>query len=322
VGPVASKGLRLAARSIDAVAELVLVILAWWALGDIQKVFTDLFLAAAVISAYETLSMLWLGGTPGMRLLGLRVAELDSSSRPAGAVCLRRGSMVAVLTVIPFIGWGLWLISTLGDALGRGFPDRVSGSMVVPDAFAGSVATRDLPGFADGARPPRMTPMGRVGDLDVRFRARLRRLTDSRLLACAIALLTLVAAIPAFATVEAILLSSVLWIVVFVGHETWLVHRTGATPGHVMAGLVIVSGRTGAPPSAGRSFARALVLGLLVYVPVLWPILTVSMMMMRYNDTGRGLHDLAGGTYVVSDPALNPEAQRHRAMRMRLGRAG
>ncbi|MGN6693947.1 MAG: RDD family protein, partial [Aquihabitans sp.] len=175
---------------------------------------------------------------------------------------------------------------------------------------------------ADGARPPRLTRLGRVGDLDVRFRARLRRLTDSRLLACAIALLTLVATIPAFATAEAIVISSVLWIVVFVGHETWLVHRTGATPGHVMAGLVIVSGRTGAPPSAGRSFARALVLGLLVYVPLLWPFLTVSMMMMRYNDTGRGLHDLAGGTYVVADPTLDPETQRHRAMRMRLGRAG
>lgn len=319
---MASKGLRLAARSIDAAAELVLVLLAWWALGDIQKPYTDLFLAAAVISAYETLSCLWFGATPAMRLLAMRVAELDASGRPSGAVCLRRGLLVAVLTVIPLIGWGLWLASTFGDALGRGFPDRVAGSMVVPDAFAGSVATKDLPGFADGVRPPRLTRWGRVGDLDVRFRARLRRLTDSRLLVCAIALLALVRAVPTFATGEAVLVSSALWIVVFVAHETQLVHRAGATPGHVMAGLVIISETTGAPPSTGRSFARALVLGLLLYVPLLWPVLTVSMLMMRHNDTGRGLHDVAGGTLVVADPTLDPETQRQRAMRMRLGRAG
>lgn len=298
------------------------MIAAWWAIGDIHKLFTDLFIAAAVITAYETLTCLWLGGTPAMRLLGVRVLELDSSGRPPAPVCLRRGLMVSVLTVIPFLGWGLWLASMFGDALGRGFPDRVSNSMVVPDAFAGSVATKDLPGFADGVRPPRLTPSGRVGDLDVRVRARLRRLTDSRLLAAAIGLLALAAAIPPFATGEVILISSAVWIVVFVAHETWLVHRTGATPGHVMAGLVIMSRTTGGPPSTGRSFARALVLGLLLYVPLFWPFLTVSMLMMRHNDTGRGFHDLAGGTIVVADPTLDPETQRQRAMRMRLGRAG
>jgi len=321
-GPVASKWVRFAARSIDASVELVAVIIAWYAIGDIHKLFTDLFLAAMVICAYETLSCLWLGATPAMRLLGVRVVELDASGRPSGAVSLRRGLMVAVLTVIPFIGWALWLGSMFGDALGRGFPDRVSNSMVVPDAFAGSVATRDLPGFADGARPPRLTSFGRVGDLDVRFRARLRRISDSRLLASAIGLLALTATIPPFATGKIILLSSAVWIVVFVAHETWLVHRRGATPGHVMAGLIIISRRTGGPPSSGRSFARALVLGLLLYIPLLWPILTISMLMMRHNDTGRGLHDIAGGTLVVADPKLDPETQRQRAMRMRLGRAG
>jgi uncharacterized RDD family membrane protein YckC len=319
---VASKGVRVAARAIDAAAEAVLVLLAWWAVGDAHKLFTDLFLAAAVITAYEALSCLWLGATPTMRLFGLRVVELDASGRPTGPVCLRRGVMVAVLTVIPVLGWGLWLASMLTDALGRGFPDRVAGSMVVPDAFARSVATKDLAGFADGVRPPRLTAWGRVGDLDVRFRARLRRLTDSRLMACAIAFLALIVTVPPFATGEMILISSAIWIVVFVAHETWLVHRTGATPGHVMAGLVIISRETGAPPGAGRSFARALVLGLLLYVPLLWPILFVSMSMMRYNDTGRGLHDVAGGTLVVADPKLDPETQRQRAMRMRLGLAG
>jgi uncharacterized RDD family membrane protein YckC len=321
VGPVASKGLRTAARAIDAVVEAVLVVIAWYAFGDLHKLFTDLFLAAAVITAYEALSCAWFGGTPSMRLLGLRVVELDLAGRPTGAAALRRGLMASVLTVIPFIGWGLWIASVFGDALGRGFPDRVSNTMVVPDDYRGAVATTDLAGFADGVRPPRLTPQGRVGDLDVRYRARLRRLNDSRLLAAAIGLLALAAALP-MTTGEAILLSSAAWIVVFVGHETWLVHRTGATPGHVLAGLVIVSQRTGGPPSKGRSFARALVLGLLLYIPLLWPFLGLSMILMRTTDTGRGLHDYAGGTLVVADPHLDPEAQRQRAMRMRLGRAG
>lgn len=314
--------MRAAARAIDASAEAVLVVLAWWAFGDAHKLFTDLFLAAAVITAYETLSLLWLGATPCMRLFNFRVIELDASGRPSGAVCLRRGLMVSVLTVIPVVGWGLWLASTFGDALGRGFPDRVAGSMVVPDAFVQSVATKDLPGFADGARPPRITPWGRVGDVDVRFRARLRRLTDSRALAIAISLLALVATIPPFATGGLILLSSAIWIVVFVIHETWLVHRTGTTPGHVMAGLVIMSRTTGGPPTTARSFLRALALGLLLYVPPLWIITLPMLLAMRHNDTGRGLHDYLAGTIVVADPALDPETQRQRAMRMRLGRAG
>ncbi len=322
---MASKWVRFAARAIDAAIELILVIAVWFVAGDAHKLITDLFLAAAAITAYEGLSCAWFAGTPAMRLLGLRVVELDAAGRPSAGVCVRRGAMVGVLTVIPIIGWGLWLVSMFGDALGRAFPDRVSGSMVVPDRFDGSVATKDLPGYADAVRPPRLTPLGRVGDLDVRYRARLRRISDSRLLAAAIGLLALAAAIPPFATVTVIIVTSAIWIVIFVAHETWLVHRTGATPGHRMAGLVIVSQRTGLPPSVGRSFARALVLGLLLYIPVLWvfpPLLPVSMLMMRHNETGRGLHDLAGGTLVVADPTLDPETQRQRAMRMRLGRAG
>lgn len=320
---MASKWVRFAARSIDAAVELVLVIGVWFVAGDAHKLITDLFLATMAIAAYEALSCTLFGGTPAMRLLGLRVVELDAAGRPSGAVCVRRGLMVGVLTVIPVIGWGLWLVSMFGDALGRGFPDRVANAMVVPDAFTGSVATKDLPGYADAVRPPRLTPLGRVGDLDVRYRARLRRISDSRLLAAAIGLLALAATIPPFATGTVIIVTSAIWIVIFVAHETWLVHRTGATPGHVMAGLVIVSKRTGRPPSVGRSFLRALVLALLLYVPPVWLFVTWwSLLLMRYTETGRGLHDYAGGTLVVADPQLDPETQRQRAMRMRLGRAG
>ena len=137
---MASKWVRFAARAIDAAIELILVIAVWFVAGDAHKLITDLFLAAAAITAYEGLSCAWFAGTPAMRLLGLRVVELDAAGRPSAGVCVRRGAMVGVLTVIPIIGWGLWLVSMFGDALGRAFPDRVSGSMVVPDRFDGAVA--------------------------------------------------------------------------------------------------------------------------------------------------------------------------------------
>ena len=38
---------------------------------------------------------------------------------------------------------------------------------------------------------------------------------------------------------ESVLTALLAWVVVFVAHETWLVHRTGVTPGHTIAGLVI-----------------------------------------------------------------------------------
>jgi uncharacterized RDD family membrane protein YckC len=318
---VASKGLRVAARTLDLIAEGVLVVVTWWLFGELARVYTNLFLAFLAIWAYEALTTLALGATPGKRLVGLRVASLDTVGRPTLAAAVRRGAMAGALLALPIVGWGAWLVSVLADALGRGFPDRAGDTMVVPDRFARTVATRDLPGYVDGVRPPRLTPVGRVGDLDVRARARLRRLSESRLLAVAIGMLALAVSLP-YATTTWILASSAAWIVVFVAHETWLVHGTGCTPGHRLAGLVIVDRRTGRPPGTVRSFLRALVLGLTLYVPPLWLLLGASLLMMRLSDSGRGLHDLAGGTVVVADARLDPETQRQRAMRLRLGRVG
>lgn len=125
-----------------------------------------------------------------------------------------------------------------------------------------------------------------MADPDVRARARLRRLHDSRILAGAIGLLALAVSLP-FTTAELVLASSLIWIMVFVSNETRLVHRKATTPGHLMAGLVIVDRRRGGPPSTPRSFARALVLGLTLYVPPLWPFLSVSLLLMRFHHQGR-----------------------------------
>jgi len=298
---------------------LVIVVLSIW--GDAAKIWTSLFLAYCSVWAYDAVTTWRFGGTPAKRILGLRVVQLDHVGPPTAGAAIRRGAVVAALTCTPVIGWGVLLASTVGEALRRGVPDRLAATMVVPDRFAATVTTRDLPGFADGARPPRMTALGRVADLDVRARARLRRLDDAPTLGAAIGLLALAVSLP-FTTGEIVLFSSAAWIVIFVAHETWLVHRTGATPGHDLAGIVIVHHRTGQRPSGPRSFLRALVVGLTLYVPPLWLFLGISLLMMRYTGRGRGLHDLVGGTIVISDPRLDGETQRQRSMRMRLGRAG
>jgi uncharacterized RDD family membrane protein YckC len=248
------------------------------------------------------------------------VAELDRAGPPTAAAALRRGATDGALCALPIVGWAIWAGVALSDPLGRGPADRVAGTMVVPDAFGDTVSTRDLAGFTDAVRTPRLVPWGRVADPDVRYRARLRRLTNSPTLAIAIGVLALAASLPVD-TAWFVLVTSAVWVVVFTVHETWLVHRTGTTPGHRAAGLVIVDRRNGAAPGRWRSFLRAATLALTFYVPLLWPVLFGSLLGMRFGDRGRGLHDVLGATVVVADPTLDPEAQRQAAMRMRMGRA-
>lgn len=359
---MAAKGIRAAARALDAVAEIVLAIVVLVVLGDRRRFAADLTLVWLAIAAYEGLTTQWFGASPGKLLLGLRTVELDRRGHPSATAAWRRAAVNGVLSLVLPVGgvfslailavagdpevegapsaeagvllllgtlatFGAWLFSMLGDPLGRGFSDRAGGTIVVPERFGAFVAVRDLPGFADAVRTPRMTRLGRVADADVRLRSRMRRLDDAPVLAGAIGLLALIVSVPIVgddpdAVRAAVLLSSAAWIVLFVAHETALIARTGRTPGHVLAGTLITRRDRLGPPSTGRSLARAVVLGLTMYVPLLWPVLFVSLLMMRYGASGRGLHDVAGGTMVIADPALSPEMQRQRAMRMRMGRSG
>jgi len=287
-----------------------------------ERPYAQASVVAVVAWAYETLTMVVWGGTFGKRAVGLRVVNLDAARRrPSAPAAARRAAFSTALAMMPVVGWAIWAASAFGDPLGRGPMDRAASTMVVPDRAMLPVATRDLPGYADGARPPRLTTLGRVGDADVRARARLRRLGDAPLLAAVAGLLALLAAV-LDASLALVAASVVAWLVAFVADETLRIHRDGATVGHRNAALVVLDRRRATPPTIGRSLARAVTLGLLLYVPVLWPVLGVSVLMMRWSDTGRGLHDLAGGTIVVADPSLDPEAQRQAAMRVRLGRAG
>ncbi len=317
---MAGRWQRVGARTIDTIIEVVLVIITLALLGRSERPFAAMLLAWLAIGLYEAVTTAGLGATIGKLAVGLRVVGIDHTGRVPLAQAARRGAVNATFTVLVLVGWAVWFTSTLTDTLGRGIADRAADTMVVPKATTLPISSRDLPGYADGARPPRLSPWGRVGDLDVRTRARLRRLVDAPLLAAAIGLLALAASLPV-STLGLVMISSATWVVLFVVDETIRVHRTGVTAGHRMAGLVIRDRRAGRPPGTGRSLARALVLGLTLYVPILWPVLAISLLMMRFNREARGLHDIAGRTVVVADPNLDPEQQRQRAMRMRLGRA-
>lgn len=321
-GPVAEIGPRLGARVLDVVLVAVIVAIVFAVVSLPDRPVARLLVAALVFWAYETTTMALLGATVGKRAVGLRVIALDSAQpRLPPAAAARRGAMSTALAAIPVLGWAIWAASVFGDPLGRGPMDRAASTMVVPAGISLPVATRDLPGYVDGARPPRLTTLGRVGDADVRVRARLRRLADAPLLVAAAGGLALLAGI-LHSSLPLVLAYLAVWIVLFIADETLRIHRHGATIGHHLAGLVVVDRRTGQAPSTGRSLARATTIALLIYVPVLWPLLIVSLLMMRWSDVGQGLPDLAGKTIVVADPGLAPEDQRQQAMRLRLGRAG
>ena len=318
-GPVAAIGPRIGARAIDLLLTSIVagVVLATVHLED--RPWSKVALAAACLFAYEFCSVAATGTTLGKRAVGLHVVPLDSVTRPTTAQAARRAGTVAGLGALVIVGWIVGVVQVLGDPLRRSTADRSAGTMVVPVATRLPIRARDLPGYADGARAPRLTTLGRVADADVRARARLRRLTDLPALAALVGLLALLVSVTHTPLAVDLGLLGV-WIVAFAVDETRRIHRDAGTSGHQLAGIVVLSTKTGQPPTTARSAVRAIVLGLQLYVPPLWLFLGISALLMRFSDTGRGLHDLVARTVVVADPRLDPEAQRQRAMAVRLGR--
>jgi uncharacterized RDD family membrane protein YckC len=319
---VAGTGSRIGGRALDLLVVGVLAGLVLAFFGSSDRPWAGLLLVALTLWAYETVTVACFGATLGLHVVGLRVVSLDAVGKPSWATAARRAAVDAGLAIAILIGWVVWLVSVAGDPLGRGIPDRNAATMVVPQRTRLPIATSDLPGYADGARRPRVGPLGRIGDADVRVRARLRRFDRRPVLALLVAALVLAAPLIDI-TLLRFTLATLAWLVVFTVDEARLLARFGGTAGHRIAGLVVLDRRTGLPPGMARSVTRALALGVQLYAPPGWLLLLfVSLPMMRWAESGRGFHDVLAGTVVVADPGLDPEAQRQRAMAVRLGRAG
>lgn len=317
-GPIAPRDRRLGAFCIDLLVHAILLVPALTITPDPgDRPMSVVAVWWTLIVSYETLMVHTAGGTIGKLLTGIRVVALDRNGPVPVVSALRRAAVGTVLELLPVIGWAA-LTGTLTDALGRGSPDRAAHTIVVRRGVMLPVRQRDLPGLADHLAPPRLGPYGRIGDLDVRLRARFRRLHASPVLVVLTAVATLVAAHPS-AGAGTIFMMALLWIIVFVIDETVRIHRRGATPGHEMAGLIVHAPRNGAAPSIPRSLVRATVFAASAYTIIGLPLLVVSVLLIRWSPTGRSLHDRVAGTWVIADPRLDPEVARQRAMRMRTG---
>ncbi|HEY4376309.1 MAG TPA: RDD family protein, partial [Acidimicrobiales bacterium] len=317
-GPAPDAGVRVGARMIDVIIEIVLAVIVA-NLGPHGRPLATWFLVFVVLVAYDAIFVATLGATPGKLAVGLRVVELGGAGSPRLGPAVRRAMVSGALAVVPVVGWLGGVLTTTLSPLGRGAADRAAGTMVVRREATLPITTESLPGYADGAQAPRLSTLGRIPSLEDRRRARVRRLGDAPLLVLAMIALAGVASLPG-GRLSFVIITSVIWLIAFVVDETRRITRFGATAGHRQGGMVVRSRATGEAPTAGRSFWRALVLGLTLYVPPLWPLLGISMIMMKTSDTGRGLHDLAGDTIVVADPRLDPEEQRQRAMSLRFGK--
>ncbi|MEZ5137711.1 MAG: citrate synthase [Acidimicrobiales bacterium] len=226
-GPVASKGLRRPRRRLDRRGGA-----GRRGARGLRRRLPPLdrhVPGVAGLTLYEAGSARLLGGTPASGSAACASPRLDRPRPPSGAAAWRRASDQQPAPArrrswrsparwpsrprpIPkrersgrrrqprlagsVVPWALWLASILGDPLGRGIGDRVGATIVTADRYPGVVAVRDLPGFADAVRPPRLIRLGRVADADVRWRARLRRLDDAPVLGAAIGLLALAASVP------------------------------------------------------------------------------------------------------------------------------
>lgn len=277
--------------------------------------WSGLFLAAMVIAAYETVMVATVGATVGKLALRLRVVELDRAGPPSWGAAARRGFALGSLEVllVPIIGL---LLSVLLSPLRRGVHDRLAHTYVVGSAAPPCVESAHLLTYAELEEAPTWTPWGLAPSLDTRRRARLHRLDDAPWLVLGVLLLAAAVSFPFGQNLwRLVLLTSALWLPLFVVDETWRIARFGASAGHRRAGLVVVDIRTGEPPAGGRSFARALSIGLALYVPPLWPfVLLPDVITLAANSHHRGLHDLIAGTVVVVDPHLDPAEQRARAL--------
>jgi uncharacterized RDD family membrane protein YckC len=303
-GPAAEWGHRIAARTVDAIIEVVLFLASTTVVSAIAPLRPALNWVAGllVVAAFETCSVAAWGGTPGKLATGTRILYLDRpDTKVPLAAAAERGIMVAffLCAVLPL---PILVGSVMVSPNRRGLHDRRAHTFVVEKA-APPIRSHELARFEAAERPPAPTPFGPTGSIDLRVRARFYRLEGSLLLLALITvLLAIVSILPIFWLV---LLASAAFLVGFVIDETVAVKRHGGTSGHHLAGLRVVDVDTGGWLSTGHSLARALVLTML-YVPLLQLGL---MIWVVASPRWRGLHDHAGHSVVIR--VAEPDARLH-----------
>lgn len=265
--------------------------------------------AVALVVAYEAVMLRGAGATLGKLAVGLEVRALDVDGPIPGLVAFRRSVPVALCvalalpgTLVAIVVAATLVVSVVLSEHRRGYHDRVADTVVVVRHAPRLVREADLTGWFDLEHQAVLTHWGRAADLTERRRARSARLDDSKPLV----VLLVVMAIALSAVLRsgwALAWTTLAWYVAFVIDETLRVARLGATAGQREAGLHIVDQQTGKTPSMGRSFARAVVLGPLLYLPPLQLVLAVW---VRGSAQNRGPHDLAGNTIVVEPGYVPP----------------
>lgn len=155
----ATAGQRLAARAVDSVPLLVLVLVAVLVPGQ-----PALLLCAAGAAGY--LAWLWLweagsGQTPGNRVMGLRTVNDDGLAPGIGAVLVR--NLLLVASAVTVVGPWILTVSNLWDHPTRrqGWHDKVARTLVV-DVRAGrdplTTGGRWAGGTAPGPAPAEQAP--------------------------------------------------------------------------------------------------------------------------------------------------------------------
>ncbi len=306
-GPTARIGPRLGARAIDSVLEIAAGAVVLYVLSDLGRPYATLFVIAALVTAYETVSVATAGATVGKLVVGIRVVELDATDGVSWSAAVRRSSVLGPLLVLAVPVPGL-LISVATSPLHRGVHDRLARTYVVDPRLAAGITSDDLLAIAGLEVLPAPTRWGICPPAAVRRRARLHRLDDAPLLVLGLLVLALLAAFGS-GIGGVLLLTTGPWLVLFLVDETRRIARCGQTAGHRRAGLVVVDTTTGEAPSTSRSFVRALVIGLGLYVPLLgWlVVLLPDAIALVSTADHRSIHDRLARTVVIVDPRLAPE---------------
>lgn len=298
---------RLAARLIDSMLAFGCIV-AVIALGPHGRPLAQDLVIIALVAGLESLVLTRTGATPGMYVLGIRVATVGRAGHPDWLTALRRSVPVALcypvlvpgilfVVIMPFA----LLISIGLSPLRRGFHDRLSGTVVVQADAPARITEDDMAGWWQPDQGVVMSPWGRVPDLFDRRRARAHRVDGAWWLAAAIMVAT-IASVGLRDVPRLWLWLTLVWIVAVSVDETWWITNRGATPGHAHFGYRVVDLATGENPSRGRAALRAVVLAPLLYVP---PLQVVLALWVRASALHRGPHDLIARTVVV-EPDFEP----------------